>query len=131
MAELTRLYVSLAFADAARAAQLPVSTVLGSSNDPTAVAARYSALRMILEETGCTRKALARVSGCSLRSIYRAAGSRKRPVAPDPWKVLRENLRWRYGAARTVRILAGRDPATNADLATWEALGEPKEGHAA
>lgn len=40
-------------------------------------------------------------------------------------------LEWLYGADRTDLICSGYDSATNADLAAWEALGEPKGGEAA
>lgn len=38
-----------------------------------------------------------------------------------------ERLRWRYGPERAASILAGTDPATNADIAKWNALGQPSE----
>lgn len=39
------------------------------------------------------------------------------------WDRLRRALTWRYGEARTAKILAGRDADTNRDLACWRALG--------
>jgi hypothetical protein len=33
-------------------------------------------------------------------------------------------LAWVYGPARAEAVMAGRDPATNADIAAWTGLGE-------
>jgi hypothetical protein len=33
------------------------------------------------------------------------------------------NLEWQYGSERAERIMAGRDPKTQADRARWNALG--------
>lgn len=33
-------------------------------------------------------------------------------------------LAWVYGPARAAAMMAGRDPATNTDIAAWNGLGE-------
>lgn len=47
-----------------------------------------------------------------------------------PWQVshswaehTRRALEWRYGYARAAAIVAGRDPATQADVDAWNRLG--------
>lgn len=39
---------------------------------------------------------------------------------------LRRRLSWAHGPERADDIISGRDPAANRDLASWQALGEPK-----
>ncbi len=38
-----------------------------------------------------------------------------------------ERLRWQYGVDRAARIVTGNDPATQADLAAWRRLGNPRD----
>lgn len=38
-------------------------------------------------------------------------------------RVADQRLEWLYGFERAWAIRSGRDPATNADIATWNALG--------
>jgi hypothetical protein len=52
------------------------------------------------------------------RSLARRTG--------DDWFNLRAALAWKYGPDRAQAIMSGRDDATNADLAKWRTLGEPK-----
>ncbi|MGE5500595.1 MAG: helix-turn-helix domain-containing protein [Ignavibacteriales bacterium] len=51
---------------------------------------------------------------------------RRRP--PTTWRTLKTRLTWAYGPERATSIIDGKDPATNADIAKWNALGEPKAG---
>ena len=44
----------------------------------------------------------------------------------DSWDDLTRRLAQTYGAERARSIMAGRDPATAADLAKWRRLGEKK-----
>ncbi len=94
-----------------------VADVIGASRKPAAQEAITAAITRIMAETGCSHRGLEQVWGSTLRKQAR------RPTVNgyDPSTI--ERLRWAHGDARTAQIVAGKDPATNADLAAWRRLG--------
>lgn len=88
--------------------------------------ARRRAWRRIITTTGCSKTGLARVWGCEPHSIHYALG--QAPPQPGIYVInTTARLRWAHGDARAAKIIAGKDPATNADIAAWNALGSSRE----
>jgi hypothetical protein len=91
-----------------------------------AVALRQRLWRKIHRITGCSLSGLAEVWGIDRQAICRVI---ERPEAEDVALKTRSRiqaeaaLRFHYGDVRAAAILDGRDPATNADVARWNAIG--------
>lgn len=61
-----------------------------------------------------------------LAGLRQAERARVRRDRGDARQFLEDRLIWLYGGARAAEIMAGRDPATQADIAAWRRLGTPK-----
>lgn len=124
-----RDFVARVAQEEAAAAGVSLSEIL-SGVGRRAIAARRKALSRIKRATGCSTYGLATVFGCDHGAVIDALKQEVSPtVGPyDVWTAAR--LRSRYGNERADAIMAGRDPATIADIAAWNALGT-QQGRAA
>jgi hypothetical protein len=124
----------------ARRRHVDLADLLGSKRGHEFEVARRAAIRKIAAQTGCTATELAWAWGCGFGMVQRAleratphkraAPRRKAEAPPQPPKTKPvyddrtvDRLHWQYGPVRTLDILNGIDPATNADLAAWRRLG--------
>lgn len=91
--------------------------------------AAFRAMRRIVRETNCSANALAEVWGCEASTVTIALREGREP---DPAArgargaydaSTTERLRWAHGEARAAQIVAGHDPRTNQDLASWRRIG--------
>lgn len=99
------------------------SAVSGLSREWNAVDARRIAISRSLIETRCSQAGLAKVLGVSTSTVWTSAHyDQEGPYAEGTITA----LRWKYGDARARAIVAGNDPATNADIAAWRAIGGPR-----
>lgn len=118
----SRSFVERVAREEAAAAGVTMSAILAGVGR-RAVAARRKALRRIKRATGCSTYGLATVFGCDHGAVIDAL---RQDVGPsegpyDVWTIAR--LRARHGNERADAIIAGRDPATIADIAAWNRLG--------
>lgn len=61
----------------------------------------------------------------SYRDHKRCVPGWEGPVTIHSWQEFTaRRLEWLYGRERAADIAAGRDPATNTDLAAWDRLGQ-------
>ncbi len=113
----------------ARNARIPADNLFVKLYERRIVKARERAFLRILKETGCSMNGLADVWGCDASAVRRAVARQQERIARRPTMASAEAIAQH---ARTVAflyperaraILAGRDPATLADLARWNALG--------
>lgn len=125
---LTRGYVEQVIAQEADAANVKASDVIGPSRNSLAVVARRHAMRRILDDTKCSQSALARLWGCAasdvsdaIARLERDTGWRRRDDIYDYRTIAR--LNWAHGAERAAAIVAGLDPRTAEDVASWRRLG--------
>jgi hypothetical protein len=120
--------------DEAMRSRCTLDELLHMHRRPEAKAARIRAWARIIAETNCKGSELAEVWGCQPASIHRAFPERyarrwKHPEpAPEPPRSIyegmtKDRLLWAYGSERTAAIVAGEDPATNADIAAWNRIG--------
>lgn len=106
------------------AALISADLVIGRSMAPQAIKARGRAIRRILRETGCSEMELANVWGISGSTVRYAVVRGEKPPAPIPAPAhgpydlgTAERLAWAHGERRAAEIVAGRDAATQADIA--------------
>lgn len=103
--------------------------VLGPHGTRQEARVRAAIWRIIFRATDCSATELARVWGCDVGSVLRMKSHRFRRASTQPVTLsgpelqARNTLLFHYGPERTAAILAGRDAATNADLAAWRRLG--------
>jgi len=134
MTPLTRDLVQRIAADEAQRSRCTLDELIHMSTRAEAKAARIRAWARIIAETGCTGSELARIWGCEREAIYRAFPKKRtwtvepkpRPE-PEPKPLYdaatKARLYARYRSIRADRIIEGRDPETQADIAAWRALG--------
>lgn len=90
-----------------------------------------SAMRRIIAETNCTKAALADIWGCEASTVTAMLREPEPPRPPlhqaravdEAIERFHDRLQWAHGSARAAQIIAGRDPATNRDIASWKRLG--------
>lgn len=90
-------------------------------------------------ERGLTRGQIAlklRLTIGQVGGIIRRYGMEREDHGPEgraeiTRELTRQRLAEQYGPARAAVIIAGQDPATNADIAAWNTLGEKRGGRAA
>jgi hypothetical protein len=99
-----------------------------SSRAAKAKAARHRAWRLIVRVSGCSMLGLADVWGCNRDAVERTF--RNKPRKPSSAPVTDDSARRQHAytmrflyPARAGAVLADMDPATQADLAAWKALG--------
>lgn len=120
-----RALVERVIREEASSALISADAVIGRSLDGRAVSARAKAIRRILRETGCSEMGLANVWGISNSTVRQAVrfGKYFGPPATGAYDVeTAERLTWAHGAERARQIIAGHDPATQADLAAWRRI---------
>lgn len=106
-----------------------VADVLGTSRTRECVFARRDAMRSTLSACGCSEYQLAKAWGVDRQTVHRAVAVEEphRPFSINEGAAadtaLRAKLVWLYGAERAAAILAGNDPATQADIRRWNSLG--------
>lgn len=128
---LSREYVEKVAREEALKSRCTFAELIHMCQTPEAKAARVRAWARVISETGCKASELAKAWGCDRHSIYRAFppsvdGPRAaRAVAEKPVYDLRtlERLSWAHGRDRAQSIVAGRDIATETDIARWRTLG--------
>lgn len=115
-------------------------SVIGVGNGPTIVEARHAAMRRLVDETGCSLIGLCWAWGCGRDAARRALGAKplkknfstKRGAVPAPAPAPTASaydtptvrrLAEIHPLERVAAIIAGRDPATNQDIAAWRQLG--------
>lgn len=108
----------------ARNHAISTDDVIGNCRRPLAMRARQNAVARILKETGCSARALAMVWGMSCRGMDAIV---RRGAPEQPWSevydpITKARLFWAYGEARADQIIAGLDPNTNQDIASWRRL---------
>ena len=131
---LTREFIQAVATEEARRAGADLGDVLGMAYGRRSRNAREAAMIRILDETGCSKSALARLWGCDrqLPGRYQRGNRRGKVVTPKPPpapalaiydRMTRLRLLSRHGEQRAVQIMAGLDPQTQADIAAWRGLG--------
>jgi hypothetical protein len=126
-----RAFVEKVAREEAAAAAAGLDAVLHMSRAGNATSARHhKAFRRIIRETGCSVEGLAEVWGCYAESIKHALRTDPTPptlfqaqAADQQTENFHDRLRWAHGNEHAARIIAGKDPKTNADLAAWKRLG--------
>jgi len=123
-------YVERVIREEAKAAGADPDAVMNLSKASIARRARYSAMQRIARETGAGPKAISEVWGCAEATVGVALGrapqkpsGRTPPVVGVYDAMTIARLTWAHGPERTAEIVAGRDAATNADIAAWRRLG--------
>ena len=121
-------YLMRVISEEAAAAGADATRVLNMAKDRRSRAARANAINRVARETGAGPKAISLAWGCCEETVGCVLG--RKPPTPKPAKTVNgydertmARLQWQYGPERAVAIVAGIDPATNADLAAWNALG--------
>ncbi len=126
---LSRSYVHAVAEAVCRRKGVDLAAVVGPNGTREESRVRATIWRIILRATGCSANELARVWGCDVGSVLRMKSHRFRRASTQPVTLsgpelqARNTLLFHYGPERTAAILAGRDEATNADLAAWRRLG--------
>lgn len=106
-----------------------IEDVLNMTRTRAAVIARRHAIRKLLRYTGCSQAQLAEAWGIDPASVKAAVRDElplrsfgiTEPVAAS--ESILAKLAWQYGANRARQIVAGGDPATQADIEAWCMLG--------
>ena len=110
--------------DVAAAYSVSGHSVACGGRGPRVVEARHAAIVRILRETGCSEQGLATswgISDCTIRNAKARLGFTGEPRIYD--RNTFDRLTWQHGEDRACEIAAGRDAATNVDIAAWRNLG--------
>lgn len=118
MIKLTRAYLERIVAEEAGISGADPHGVLCGEIFPGYSSIRHRVWYRAHLETGATAGAIASLWGCEYSSV-RDGITR----LAHAWETLNARLEARHGPERAASIIAGRDPASNADRASWKALG--------
>ena len=118
MIKLTGEYLLNVIREEAGISGANLSKVVGMVSAPGLMNVRHRIWHRVHIETGAVAREIAETWGCGASTV--GDGIRAQAHA---WEALNARLEARHGPERAASIIAGRDPASNADRASWKALG--------